>query len=62
MTVVYELLSTLFLTYGCIISARKTTTTGKFSLNRKGLAFFIFREGLLYTRCTLPLPPLTIEN
>lgn len=46
MTVVYELLSFLFLAYGCIISSRKTT--GSFGWNRKGLIYLIFREGLLY--------------
>ncbi|TEB33533.1 hypothetical protein FA13DRAFT_1574015, partial [Coprinellus micaceus] len=49
MTVVYELMSTLFLAYGCIMSAKKTSASGRVTINRKGLAFFIFREGLLYT-------------
>ncbi|TEB33537.1 hypothetical protein FA13DRAFT_1789954 [Coprinellus micaceus] len=48
MTVVYELMSTLFLAYGCITSARTTSASGTFSWNRKGLVYLIFREGLLY--------------
>ncbi|KAF5341868.1 hypothetical protein D9611_001859 [Ephemerocybe angulata] len=44
--VVYELLSTALLAYGCFRSLR---IAGNFKWDKKGLFFLILQEGLLYT-------------
>ncbi|KAF5341641.1 hypothetical protein D9611_002080 [Ephemerocybe angulata] len=54
MTVIYELLSTICLAYGCLRSMKKTAPiTGrgksKFGWDTRGLVFLMLREGLLYT-------------